>query len=59
MRRPIRILSDDAGKQPRICDVLIEEDKRTYLEIKTNKGLEKIPFEEVEMQVELARKAVL
>ncbi len=54
IKKPIRNLHSDKDMPPRFCDVVIENGK-VFLEKKTNKKYEQIPWEDVVHQVELAK----
>lgn len=55
VRKPIRDLHSNKPVQPRFCDVVIEGDK-VYLEQKRDKNkYEKILWEDVVYQVEIAK----
>lgn len=56
VKRPIRNLHSTKPVAPRFCDVVIENDK-IFLEKKTDKKYEKIPWEDVVFQVEAAKTA--
>lgn len=55
IRKPIRNLRSDKDMPPRVFDAVIEGDK-VYLEVKFNrKRFERIPWDDVVYQVELAK----
>ncbi len=55
VKRPIRNLHSDKQTQPRFCDVIVEGDK-VFLEKKSDKNkYEKLPWEDVVYQVEVAK----
>ena len=58
LKRPIRKLSTERDVGTRFCDVVVEDDKRVYLEKKANKKTERISLEELLFQVELAKKEI-
>lgn len=52
VRRPIRNLHSNLQNPPRVFDVIIDDDGKTYLEVKTGKSLIRIPWNDVVFQVE-------
>ena len=55
LKRPIRDLHSDKPTPPRFCDVIVEGDK-VFLEKKSDKNIyEKISWEDVVYQVEMAK----
>lgn len=57
MKKAILNLHGDNPFPPRFCNVIVEEgiDGKVYLEMKNEKKITKIPWEDVVYQVEAAR----
>jgi len=54
VKQPIRNMHSTKKVPPRFCDVVIE-DSVIYLEKKTEKNIERIPWDDVVMQVKKAQ----
>ncbi len=54
-KRPVRNIRSNKRVPPRLFDVVIDDEKRVYIEQKVDKDhIERVPWEDVKYQVESA-----